>query len=505
MNIKTKRVTGYSLIMPNYPVLIETIVFVFILFSFSDVAFSEPINLPRTGQTLLFSPGDDGNIQAGSSWPYPRFTDNKDGTITDNLTGLMWIKDGSCLGISNWEDALSNVEVLNLEPGNFGCAGYSATYNDWRLPNINEIVSLLKTSDLKWLNQQGFVDMRDGYITSTTVSHKSSSAWSIQPSGIMHPFSKHMAAYGAWAVRGKSTGPSKVWRTGQTTSFAPGDDGSTQEGQSWPIPRFLNNGDATITDKLTGLMWMENAGTPSIGLCTGGSKTWQEALEYVACLNSLNHLGHSDWRLPNRKEFESITDFSKFNPILPDKHPFINVHSLPAPAPGPDYYWTSTTHSASNINGAWACFSFEGGIQEEFKSGTVLGNDYVWPVRGGTIEPAVVNDLVKLDEDKLVRRFNSTPVPNGPAGTFSIMAIFTNTSSSLVSIFNPFFRVLELSGGNLLLNADVGAGSVGSTLTLNLDDDVLSPGESVTVDFTIAIQERKPFTFLVDLLGDMDL
>ena len=345
----------------------------------------------------------------------------------------------------------------------------------------------------------------DGYITSTTVSHKSSSAWSIQPPGIMHPFSKHMVTYGAWAVRGKSTGPSKVWCTGQIMSYAPGDDGDNQEGEPWPIPRFLTNGDETITDNLTGLIWVQNAGTPSIGSCIGGSKTWQEALEYVRCLNSINHLGYSDWRLPNRKEFESITDFSKFNPALPDKHLFINVYSLPAPAPGPDYYWTSTTHSDGNNSSAWAYFSYEGGIQDEFKSGTVPGNDYVWPIRGGTISTTVVNDLVELDEDKLASRFNPTPIPNGPAGTFSITAIFTNTNNTPISIFKPFFRVIELSDGNLLLNADAGPGRAGSTLTLNLDNDVLSPGETVTVDFEIALQEPKPFVFLVNLLGGMDL
>ena len=51
-------------------------------------------DIPKTGQTLIYASGDDGNIQAGIEWPAPRFTDNGDGTVTDSLTGLMWLKDG---------------------------------------------------------------------------------------------------------------------------------------------------------------------------------------------------------------------------------------------------------------------------------------------------------------------------------------------------------------------------------------------------------------------------
>jgi len=55
------------------------------------------VDLPKTGQTTVYSTGDDGDIQAGVSWPSPRFMDNGDGTITDNLTGLMWLQDANCI------------------------------------------------------------------------------------------------------------------------------------------------------------------------------------------------------------------------------------------------------------------------------------------------------------------------------------------------------------------------------------------------------------------------
>jgi len=77
--------------------------------------------------------------------------------------------------------------------------------------------------------------------------------------------------------------------------------------------------------------------------------------------------------------------------------------------------------------------------------------------------------------------FDSDPVPGGPLGTFRITTTFSNISS--ISIKSPFFVVSELTGGNLLLNAD----GAGTTLTPDVLDEVLLPGESMTVDFVIGL------------------
>ncbi len=91
--------------------------------------------------------------------------------------------------------------------------------------------------------------------------------------------------------------------------------------------------------------------------------------------------------------------------------------------------------------------------------------------------------------------FDSNPVPGGPLGTFTIATTFINISS--ISIKSPFFVVSELTGGNLLLNAD----GAGTTLTPDVVDEVLLPGESMTVGFVIGLQGLEKFTFIVDLLG----
>ena len=56
-----------------------------------------PAPVEKTGQTISYATGDDGDLEMGMTWPVPRFTDNEDGMVTDNLTGLMWLKDANCI------------------------------------------------------------------------------------------------------------------------------------------------------------------------------------------------------------------------------------------------------------------------------------------------------------------------------------------------------------------------------------------------------------------------
>ena len=93
-----------------------------------------------TGQTTIYAIGDDGTYQKGVPQPTPRFTDNLDGTLTDNLTGLIWLKDGGCLGHVPWLGALAAVD--RLHDGLCGLSDGSVA-GSWRLPNRNELLSLL--------------------------------------------------------------------------------------------------------------------------------------------------------------------------------------------------------------------------------------------------------------------------------------------------------------------------------------------------------------------------
>ena len=106
-------------------------------------------HVPKTGQTQSFATGDDGDLERGVALPTPRFTDNTNGTITDNLTGLIWLKNANCPNATRtWATALTDVASLNSAGtmnsnacGDTSNAGSHQT--DWRLPNIGELHSLV--------------------------------------------------------------------------------------------------------------------------------------------------------------------------------------------------------------------------------------------------------------------------------------------------------------------------------------------------------------------------
>ena len=331
------------------------------------------VHLPETGQTTSYAAGDDGDLKRGIVWPVPRFIDNGDGTVTDKLTELIWLKDATCFGVRRWNQALSDAN--SLESGSCGLSDGSKAA-EWRLPNVNELESLVnaeESNSAPWLNAQGFTNVQDNnYWSASTYANDTDDAWTVDIyDGRTFPNTKSGNLY-VWPVRGQTISPpAQLWETGQTTSYRARDDGELQKGIAWPTPRFTNNVDGTVTDELTELMWTLNANAPGPAGCANGIEmTWQDSLDYVTCLNTNTYLGYNDWRLPNKKELHSLTDFSQGDPAIQPTNPFINIQTT--------WYWSST-NCAPCMGFAWIVSMYSGRIG----IGETTSDTFVWPVRAG--------------------------------------------------------------------------------------------------------------------------
>jgi hypothetical protein len=289
------------------------------------------IDLPRTGQTTSHGTRDDGELQMGVVWPSQRFTDNGD-TITDNLTGLMWEQSPSDT-LRNWSGALTYANDLDL-----------GGHDNWRLPNRKELRSLVNygvSDSADWLNNTVglFTGVQaSGYWSSTTYAPLTTYAWSVTMSnGYMGNYDKAGGRYVLAVRAGEAGGAVSLPKTGQTSSYGTGDDAYLPMGVAWPSPRFTDNGDGTICDKLTGLMWEQAP--------YGTTRTWANALTYS---NDLNLGGYSDWRLPNVNELESLINAGEVDTeAWLNQQGFSNVQA--------DNYWSSTTY-AFTTDLAWCVY-----------------------------------------------------------------------------------------------------------------------------------------------------
>ena len=160
----------------------------FFLALLPGASFAATVDLPQTGQTTCYDvagaiisctdTGQDSDILAGVEWPGTRFTGTGDGTITDNLTGLVWLKNANCFGPLTWASALTSAN--NLTSGSCGLTDGSSA-GDWRLPNRRELRSLVNyevATPSTWLSGLGFTNVQPSYYwTSTTYVGSPTYAW----------------------------------------------------------------------------------------------------------------------------------------------------------------------------------------------------------------------------------------------------------------------------------------------------------------------------------------
>ncbi len=327
----------------------------------------------HTGQTRCYDgsgreiacqgSGQDGEFLRGAPWPAVRFTGQGD-VVRDHLTGLTWTVTANLGGFPcTWPEAFAHIEALNRE--------HYGGYEDWRLPNRNELRSLMSYQAKKPALPQGhpFVDVFLGwYWTSTTAVIAPAYAWAVHLEGARMFYGGKEQAYLFWPVRGRGNG--LLPQTGQRRCYdargrviegaGSGHDGDLRLGVPWPEPRFTIAGEV-VCDGLTSLFWARHADLGS------GPVSWLRALELVAAWNARRDDQGILWRLPTINELASLVDCDAHTPALPWNHPFTGLQ------PG---YWSATT-SNFETDWAWVLYLDKGACGVGFKPGASF---FVWPV-----------------------------------------------------------------------------------------------------------------------------
>lgn len=285
--------------------------------------------LIATGQTTLYDNdgavintlgtedalyGQDANFQNGEEMSYQ---ENGDGTVTDLNTGLMWQQIPTSDDFT-WQEAVDYCEGLEL-----------SDYDDWRIPSCKELYSISDFSSGWPYLDTDYFSLASGeiskdeqfwssnYYVGTTVEGGSNAAF-----GVNH-VTGHIKAYSA-----EASGP------------VGGKYVRAVRGGDYGVNDFSDNGDETISDNASGLMWAQND--------NGEGLNWEDALEYA---KSSFLAGYGDWRLPNVKELQSIVDYS-YSPSATETanvgaaiDPIFTCTPIINEAGNDDYgyYWTGTS------------------------------------------------------------------------------------------------------------------------------------------------------------------
>lgn len=318
-----------------------------------------------TGQTTFFDTSDVTSVQSvgdafyGQNANYegntPQYVDNGDGTVTDKVSGLMWQQtfdhngDGS-IDVNDklsYDDLLAAIDTVS-----------TAGYTDWRLPSIKEMYSLILYSGRDVNPLSTSTDNQNPFIDNTTFgfAYGDLNAGERIIDVQCATTNVYVSSEVEKMVFGVNFADGRIKGYGMTMMGQPKMfnyllvRGNSTYGQN----NFVDNGDGTISDKATGLMWMQDDSKQGMN--------WAEALKYA---ENFEFAGYSDWRLPDAKELQSLVDYTR-SPATTNSaaiDPLFNCTQITNEAGNPDFpwYWSSTTHAVSSSGGStpvggWAVY-----------------------------------------------------------------------------------------------------------------------------------------------------
>ena len=384
----------------------------------------------------------------------------------DNVTGLIWelkTDDGSIHDKDNtytWYDSNPATNggdagtpgngtdtedfIASLNSANFG--GYS----DWRLPTVKELSTLVNAGasnpaiDTAWFP----FTVSSDYWSSTTYADLTLGAWKVYFNYGYVDYEFKSRSYYVRAVRGS---------------------------QSVDTSSLIDNGDGTVTDTQTGLMW-QKATAP-------GTYTWQQALAYA---EGLTLAGYSDWRLPNRNELQTLVDYSRYDSAI---DPLLASDTVSS------YYWSSTTSAISTFNAWHVLFNYGNVVINNY--GKSRDSDYVRAVRtgqSGSFDPSVtsitVNGPASVYENSTTAYTLTAEFDDGTTETI--------TSEAVWSVDSPY---ASIAGDGTLTTLSV---TSDQTATITATYGGLSTTHTISIQDSFAQQPERILPVAVYQFEDGD-
>ncbi len=271
----------------------------------------------------------------------PNYVDNGNGTVTDLNTGLMWQQTPDFDNKLTYADAVAGADSFNL-----------ADHNDWRLPTIKELYSLIDFNGRVQNSVANSIPYIDTAYFDFEYGDESAGERLIDAQYWSGTEYVGTTMNGNATTFGVNFADGRIKGYGQTMSqFVR----YVRDNTDYGLNNFANNGNGTISDQATGLMWQQAD--------SGTTYDWNGALSYC---QSLSLAGDDDWRLPNAKELHSIVDYTR----APDAQnaaqqsaaidPVFNITS------DDFYFWSSTTHmDGPNYWAAYFAFGEARGYMEQ--------------------------------------------------------------------------------------------------------------------------------------------